>query len=169
LTGISVEQPLDPTGFHAQSRREIRRAPAMVVLRMVKRHSPVSDRFAEPFLSAASAHHGGFDIRESWIDRIVVLSVCGEVDVLSAPQLTEAIHHALAQAPVGLIVDLTDVNFLAAIGMSVLVETQEQADAISARFGVVAQRATSRPIKLLGIDANLALYSTLDDALRNFR
>jgi anti-sigma B factor antagonist len=142
----------------------------MVVLRMVKRHSPVSDRFAQPFQSAASAHHGGFDIRESWSDRIMVLSVCDEVDLFSAPKLTEAIHHALAQAPVGLIVDLTDVKFLAAIGMSVLVEAQEQADAISARLGVVADgAATSRPIRLLGIDAILALYSTLDDALRNFR
>jgi anti-sigma B factor antagonist len=141
----------------------------MVVLRMVKRHSPVSDRFAEPFQSAASTHHRGFDIRERWIDRIVVLSVCDEVDLFSAPQLIEAIHHALAQAPFGLIVDLTEVKFLAAIGMSVLSEAQEQADAISARFGVVAERATSRPIRLLGIDVILALYSTLDDALRDFR
>jgi anti-sigma B factor antagonist len=141
----------------------------MVVLRMVKRHSPVSDRFAEPLQSAASAHHCRFDIRERWIDRIVVLSVCDEVDLFSAPQLIEAIHHALAQAPVGLIVDLTEVKFMAAVGMSVLVEAQEQADAISARFGVVAERATSRPIRLLGIDVILALYSTLDDALRDFR
>ncbi len=141
-----------------------------MIPRMIKRRSPVSDRFTEPFQSAASAHHGEFDIRESWIERIVVLSVCDAVDLLSAPQLTEAIHHALAQAPVGLIVDLTDVKFLASVGMRVLVEAQEQANAISARFGVVAEgAATSRPIRLLGIDAILALYSTLDDALRNFR
>jgi anti-sigma B factor antagonist len=140
----------------------------MIVVRMVKRRSPVSDRVVALFPSVASADHGAFDIRESWIDRIVVLSVCGEVDLLSAPQLTGAIHHALAQRPVGLIVDLTDVKFLASIGMSVLVEAREQVSAISGRFGVVAESAaTSRPIKLLGVDAILPLYPTLEDALRN--
>jgi anti-sigma B factor antagonist len=128
------------------------------------------DHFAEPTDSAASAHQAGFDVRESWIDRVVVLSVCDAVDMLSASQLTEAIRDALAKAPAGLIVDLTEVEFLASVGMSVLVAAQEEADAISARFGIVAEgAATSRPIRVLGLDGMLALYPTLDDALRDFR
>jgi anti-sigma B factor antagonist len=128
------------------------------------------DHFAEPTDSAASAHQVGFDVWESWIDRVVVLSVCDAVDMLSASQLTEAIRDALAKAPAGLIVDLTEVEFLASVGMSVLVAAQEEADAISARFGIVAEgAATSRPIRVLGLDGMLALYPTLDDALRDFR
>jgi anti-sigma B factor antagonist len=142
----------------------------MIVVRMVKRRSPVSDRVAARFPSATSADRREFDIRESWIDRIVVLSVCDAVDVFSAPRFTKAICDALAKAPAGVIVDLTEVNFLASIGMSVLVDAREQANAISARFGIVAEgAATSRPIKLLGVDAIVPLYATLDDALRNFR
>ncbi|OBF29436.1 hypothetical protein A5724_25685 [Mycobacterium sp. ACS1612] len=130
----------------------------------------MSDRGAERFPSTASAVRGEFEIRESWIDRIVVLSVCDAVDLLSAARFTEAIGDALAKTPAGIIVDLTDVNFLASIGMSVLVEAREQASCISARFGVVAEgAATRRPLKLLGIDAIVPLYATLDDALRNFR
>ena len=54
--------------------------------------------------------------------------------------------------------------------MSVLVAAQEAADAMLVRFGIVAEGpATSRPIRLLGIDAILALYPTLDDALRDLR
>ncbi len=128
------------------------------------------DHFAQPTDSAASAHHDVFEVRESWIDRIVVLSVCDTVDILSAPQFTEAIRDALGKGPVGLIVDLTEVEFLASAGMSVLLAAQEEADAVRARFGVVAEgAATSRPIRLLGIDAILALYPTLDDALRDYR
>jgi anti-anti-sigma factor len=129
------------------------------------------DHFAQPTDSAAaSAHQDGFEVRESWIDRIVVLSVCDTVDILSAPQFTEAIRAALGKGPVGLIVDLTEVEFLASVGMSVLLAAQEEADAVRARFGVVAEgAATSRPIRLLGIDAILALYPTLDDALRDYR
>jgi anti-sigma B factor antagonist len=90
--------------------------------------------------------------------------------MLSAPQLSEAICDALGQAPAGLIVDLTNVEFLASVGMSVLVAARQAADAISVRFGIVADgAATSRPIRLLGIDRILTLYPTLDDALRDFR
>ena len=142
----------------------------MVIPGMIKRGSTMVDNFAEPVDPAAPAYRDGFDVQESWIDRVAVLSVRDVVDMLSAARLTEAIRDALGKAPTGLIVDLTEVNFLASVGMSALLAAQEEADAISARFGIVAEgAATSRPIRLLGIDAILALYPTLDDALRDFR
>jgi anti-sigma B factor antagonist len=128
------------------------------------------DHLADPADSAISAHRHGFEVQESWSDRLVVLSVSDEVDILSAPQLAEEICGALDKAPAGLVVDLTEVNFLASVGMSVLVAAQEAAEAMSVPFGIVAEgAATSRPIRLLGIDAILTLYPTLGDALRDFR
>jgi anti-sigma B factor antagonist len=123
---------------------------------------------AEPANSAVSAHQRRLEVQECWSGRLVVLSVSDAVDMLSAPQLSEAICEALRRAPTGLIVDLTEVNFLASVGMSILVAAQEAADAMSVRFGIVAEgAATSRPIRLLGIDAILTLYPTLSDALRD--
>lgn len=120
--------------------------------------------------TAPAARHDQFEVAESWADGIAVLSVRHSVDMLSAPQLSAAIGTALAKGPVGLVVDMTDVDFLASAGMSVLVDAQDQARTASARFGVVAEgAATSRPIKLLGIDAILALYPTLGDALSDMR
>ena len=111
-----------------------------------------------------------FQVRESWSDRLVVLSVCDVVDMLSTPRMSDAICDALGKAPAGLIVDLSGVHFLASVGMSVLVAAQQAADAMSVRFGIVADGpATSRPIRLLGIDAILALYPTLDDAVGDLR
>jgi anti-sigma B factor antagonist len=128
----------------------------------------MGDHSAEPRDSAASSQQDGFVVRESWIDRVVVLSVRDALDMLTAPRLTEAIRDALAKAPAGLIVDLSEVNFLASVGMTVLAAAQQEAGA-SAGFGVVAHGpGTSRPIKLLGLDAMLALYPTVDDALRAF-
>jgi anti-sigma B factor antagonist len=119
---------------------------------------------------AVSAHQHRFEVQESWSNRIVVLSVSDEVDMLSAPQLADAICGALGKDPAGLVVDLTEVNFLASVGMSILVAAQQAADAMSVPFGIVAEgAATSRPIKLLGIDAILVLYPTLSDALRHVR
>ena len=126
------------------------------------------DQLADPGHSVTSGHRHGFEVQESWSDRIVVLSVRDAVDMLSAPQMSEAICDALREAPVGLIVDFTNVDFLASVGISVLVAAQEAADAMSVRFGVVAEgAATSRPIRLLGIDAILTLYPTLGDAMRD--
>jgi anti-sigma B factor antagonist len=128
------------------------------------------DHLTQPTNSAASAHHHGFEVRKRCSNRVVVLSVHETVDILSAPQLSEAICEALGQAPTGLIVDLTDVDFLASVGMSVLVSAHHVADAMSVRFGIVADgAATSRPIRLIGLNRILTLYPTLADALREFR
>jgi anti-sigma B factor antagonist len=139
---------------------------AMNIFEMTKRGSIMVDHSAPP---TDSAHQDRFAVRESRIDGVVVLSVCHDVDIFSAPQLSEAIREALGNAPAGLIVDLTKVEFLASAGMSVLLAAQEAADAATAPFGIVAEgAATSRPIRLLGLDRVLALYSTLDEALQYF-
>ncbi len=117
--------------------------------------------------SPVPAHHSHFGIAETWLDRVAVLSVRGPLDMLSAPRLSDAITDVFIKVPVGVIVDLTEVDFLASVGMSVLIAAQDWASAVSAQFGVVADgAATSRPMKLLGIDGVLALHPTLDEALR---
>ncbi|OOK76118.1 putative stage II sporulation protein [Mycobacterium kansasii] len=56
-------------------------------------------------------------------------------------------------------------DFLASAGMTVLVTANAQVVAPT-RFAVVADGpATSRPIKLMGIDSVFPLYLTLDSAL----
>jgi anti-sigma B factor antagonist len=126
------------------------------------------EQFCEP--AQSSTHRHGFEIRESRRDWLVVLSVDGEVDMVTAPHLGRAICEALESSATALVIDLTEVTFLASVGMSVLVAAQEAADAMAVRFAVVADGvATRRPIRLLGIDAVLALHPTLDDALRALR
>lgn len=112
-----------------------------------------------------SADPAPFEIAKRQVDGAVVVSVSGEVDMLSAPQLDEAIHTALADGPAALIIDLSKVDFLASAGMTVLVTAQAEV-APPTRFAVVANGpATSRPIKLTGLDGVLSLHSTLDSAL----
>jgi anti-anti-sigma factor len=106
-----------------------------------------------------------FEVGKHQVDQAVVLSVSGEVDMLSAPQLAEAIQTASAAGPRALIVDLSKVDFLASAGMTVLVTAQAEVPPPT-RFAVVANgAATSRPIKLMGLDSVLSIYSSLEDAL----
>jgi anti-anti-sigma factor len=98
-----------------------------------------------------------------------VLSVGGEIDLATAPALEEAIAGVLAEDPTALIIDLSEVTFLASAGLQLLVATHERIRE-SADFAVVAEGpATSRPIQLTHLDSVFALYSDLDDALAAVR
>ncbi|OBF37972.1 anti-anti-sigma factor [Mycobacterium sp. ACS1612] len=96
---------------------------------------------------------------------IAVLRVDGDIDLATVPTLEAAIEDALASKPTGLVIDLTDVGFLASAGLQALVATHNNVSE-SARFAVVANSAaTSRPIQLTGLDQIFDLFPTLDEAL----
>ncbi|KUH93675.1 MULTISPECIES: STAS domain-containing protein [Mycobacterium] len=105
---------------------------------------------------------------ENWVGRVAVVAASGDLDMLTAPQLRDAVQAALGKDPVGLIVDLTSVEFLGSAGMQVLMETHNQTDGTATKFAVVADgSATSRPLKITGIADLIDLFSSLDAALDN--
>jgi anti-sigma B factor antagonist len=112
-----------------------------------------------------AAHNRNFVVQLDQRGGASVVTVSGDVDALTAPQLTEAILSAASERPAAVIVDLSDVAFLASAGMSVLVEANERVGQTSKLLVVADGPATSRPIKLVGIDKIVALYPTLDAAL----
>lgn len=104
-------------------------------------------------------------VEEKWFDRVVVVSAAGTVDMLTSPKLEERINAAVAQKPAALVVDLTDVEFLASAGMSVLIAAHQQTPE-GVAFAVVADGpVTGRPLKLVGVADIVDVYPTLDEAL----
>lgn len=102
-------------------------------------------------------------------DGVVVLSVGGEIDLVTAPALEKAIGGVVADNPKALVIDLSAVEFLGSVGLKILAATYEKLGS-SAEFGVVARGpATRRPIHLTGLDKTFPLYPTLDDALTGVR
>lgn len=98
-------------------------------------------------------------------DGIAVLTVGGEIDLLTAPALQEAIDGVVAEGPTALVIDLSAVGFLASAGLKLLALTHEKISEW-AQFAVVARGpATRRPIHLTGLDKTFSVYPTLDDAL----
>jgi anti-sigma B factor antagonist len=119
----------------------------------------------QPGLANDAANNAACVIGEEWFGRVVVLAVSGVVDMLTAPALEEAINAALGKSPAALVINLSDVEFLASAGMGVLVAANDQATP-EAKFAVVADGpVTSRPLKLVGIADIVSLYPTLDAAL----
>lgn len=108
----------------------------------------------------------GFEVTVTHVYDLTILSVSGELDLVTAPQLTESIDAVITEhTPAALIIDLTGVPFLASMGMTVLVRTCEHLG-LSTRFAVVADGPrTSRPLTLMGLDDTFALYSDLGSAV----
>lgn len=99
---------------------------------------------------------------------MTVLSVEGEIDLLTAPQLAGAVATALVDESRCLIIDLTNTTFLSSAGMQVLIDAQTDMPS-GGYVGVVADgSSTSRPMKLMGLDQILALSPTLDAAITTF-
>lgn len=98
-------------------------------------------------------------------EQLVILTVRGSIDVLTAPRLSEAVAEALDGQPRGLIIDLTLTEFLASAGMTALI-TAHEAIAPAGLFGVVAAGpVTARPLQVMGLDQTLMLYPTLAHAV----
>jgi anti-anti-sigma factor len=104
---------------------------------------------------------------ERQVDGVVVVAAVGAVDMLTAPRLQEIITAVVARKPAGLVIDMTEVDFLGSAGMQVLMVTRNQLDAAT-RLAVVADGpATSRPLKITGVADYIDLFSSLDVALKN--
>lgn len=104
-------------------------------------------------------------VTERWVDRVAVVAVSGVVDMLTSPQLETAIDSALGQNPAGVVIDFTEVEFLASAGMGVLVAAHDKAGSDVAISVVADGPATSRPLKLVGIADIVSMYPSLDEAL----
>jgi anti-sigma B factor antagonist len=102
-------------------------------------------------------------------ENILVLHVSGDLDALTAPTLGTHLDLALADSPAVLIVDITDVSFLASAGIGLLVEAHRLTERGGISLRVVADGpATSRPLRMMRLDEVIDLYPTLDGA-RNGR
>jgi anti-sigma B factor antagonist len=96
---------------------------------------------------------------------VAVVSVGGEIDSSTAPAFEAVIAEALEEDPPALVIELSEVIFMASVGLRILAATQENVGK-SIQVAVVADgMATSRPMQLTGLDKLVSLYPTLDAAL----
>ena len=111
------------------------------------------------------------DVRRVVQDReALVITVAGEIDMLTVDRLRAAVSDGFDQLPAGaiLVIDLTDVSFLGSQGLQALVDATLAARQRREPLRLVVDhtRPVIRPIELTGLDDTLALFHTVDQALR---
>jgi anti-anti-sigma factor len=97
--------------------------------------------------------------------RVEVLTVRGEVDLASAPLLSESLSAAIGRRPEILVVDMSQVEVLTSAGMAVLLGGHNRAQGLTRLRVVASTEATTRPLQLLGLTKVMAVFPTIDQAL----
>ncbi len=87
-----------------------------------------------------------------------LLMVEGEIDTLTADELERGCEQLLAVPSDVLVIDLTDVTFLASSGLAVLIRAAHKAGERRLRL-VAAARAVRRPLEVTGSDQLFDLYT----------
>jgi anti-sigma B factor antagonist len=93
-----------------------------------------------------------------------LLTIEGEIDTLTADELERGMEQLLAAPSDVLVIDLTDVTFLASSGLAVLIRAAQQAGERRLRL-VTAARAVRRPLEITGSDQLFDLYADRGAAL----
>jgi anti-sigma B factor antagonist len=95
-----------------------------------------------------------------------VVSVSGDLDLATAPQLRDELAHAAAEGGTEIVVDLLRVPFVDSVALGVLVEASKRTKARGGVFRVVCDdRRIARIIEITGLDRVLRLHQTLREAL----
>jgi anti-sigma B factor antagonist len=109
-------------------------------------------------------------MRLSWRsdERYLLLTVEGEVDVLTAPRLQDALREGVADAAARpFVLDMTRVELLASAGLHALFEARGWAEELAEPLRIVVDsaRPVVWPLEATGLAALLCLYESLADAL----
>jgi len=99
------------------------------------------------------------------IDGGVILAVAGEIDLLTADQLSEALEAEVVRREL-VVVDLTAVEFLSSSGLAALALAHRAAVEAGRELRLVAgNRVTLRPIQITGMADEIGVFATVADAV----
>jgi anti-sigma B factor antagonist len=109
-----------------------------------------------PFRVEAESDHG-----------LHTVSVAGELDQGTAPELRGALADVLGDGGSPVLVDLSDCNFIDSTGLSLLVEAKRRLGDERRRFAVCCPDPdVRRLLELTGIDRAVGLFDTRDEAVK---
>ena len=93
------------------------------------------------------------------------VTVHGELDQGTAPQLRGVLGSAMGEATTSVLVDLSGCEFIDSTGLSLLVEAKRRLGEDGRGFGVCCPDAdVRRLLELTGIDEAIGLFDTRDEA-----
>jgi anti-anti-sigma factor len=118
-----------------------------------------------PSGSPTSVPPAGLSVASRNVEGALVVSITGDLDMVTAGQMEEAVESALTQEPAVLIFDLTAVTFFSSPGLVALAGARQRAVPTSV-VRVVGKRLVARPMALTGLDQLIPVFGTVAEALQ---
>ena len=111
-----------------------------------------------------------FEIGKRELDaRTSIVSVAGELDLVSAPQLKWMLVDAFEEGASQVVLDLSQTTFMDSTALGVLVGVERNLED-GERFAIVcAQAVVLRIFEISGMDGAFSIFATLEDALAGDR
>ena len=107
-----------------------------------------------------------FRVETVAVDGLLAVTVAGELDQGTAPELRTALAESLGSGTAGVVVDLSQCPFIDSTGLSLLVEAKRRLAEENRSFGVCCADAdVRRLLELTGIDRAINLFDTREDAV----
>jgi len=104
--------------------------------------------------------------RDNLATHAVVLSVVGELDLVSHDELDDAVDAAVRNDPTDLVLDLTGLTFCDSTGLGLFVRSHRRMTDCGGRLSLVGvQPQVLKVIKLTGLDAALRICPDVTVAL----
>lgn len=112
-----------------------------------------------------SLRPGDLAIRSGAVGSLVLVRVLGSLDLASADDLADVLDTQLRTGR-DIVLDCTGLDFMAVVGMTLMIDTHRAARARRQRLIVVtgSNRTVLRPLRLTRVDGMLNLVATIDDA-----
>jgi anti-sigma B factor antagonist len=105
-----------------------------------------------------------FRIEERVDGGVPVISVIGEIDVATAPQLRECLHAVIAQGQTTVVLDLLAVTFLDSTALGVLVGALKRCRELGGELHVVVTDARIRKIfEITGLNKVFPIVDALSE------
>jgi anti-sigma B factor antagonist len=115
-----------------------------------------------------------FKIDSQLVEGIHVIVVRGELDLNTAPQLAEPLEAALASDGSGLMIDLSDCEFIDSTGIALIVRTWQRVEGENAdesrHFALCCVNdQVQRLLDITGLESAIPTHQSREDALAELR
>jgi len=111
-----------------------------------------------------------FDISEAERDGVAVVSVQGEIDVATAPQLRERLQRRASAGAGTIVVDLLGVTFLDSTALGVLVGALKRSREAGGELRlVIEQPRILKVFEITGLTDVFSIYTTVEEGLLEAR
>lgn len=100
--------------------------------------------------------------------RVCVIRIVGELDLAAAPNVAVYLREQTQAGPDHLVIDLSQVRFLASAGVRLILSAAHNTDGIQGRLhllGVTDNRLVSRVLDVCGVLGLLDIHTSLDELL----